>query len=156
MMRAVQGQSSHNMTSFIPYTQKFSPGATLQAIFLEQHLDTDPLCRVYVHMFTITQFLRARANIHTIHRKSELENSYQPISCFVWNTEILIPQNSCFFIAYNLRSRLITICPWDLWSYIVYKVRDRLIIIMNKPMFMNWSQQNHVNTTTSKLLVIKM
>ena len=56
MMRAVQGQSSHNTTSLILYAQKFLPGATLQAIFLEQRLDTDPLCRVYVHMFTITQF----------------------------------------------------------------------------------------------------
>ena len=29
--------------------------------------DTDPPCRVHVHnMFTITQFLRARANTHDI------------------------------------------------------------------------------------------
>ena len=28
--------------------------------------DRDPPCRAYVHMFTIIQFLRARANIHTV------------------------------------------------------------------------------------------
>ena len=28
--------------------------------------DTDPPCRVHAHMFTIIQFLRARANIHTV------------------------------------------------------------------------------------------
>ena len=28
--------------------------------------DTVPPCRVHVHMFTIIQFLRARANIHTV------------------------------------------------------------------------------------------
>ena len=29
-------------------------------------LYTDPPCRIHVHMFTIIQFLRARANIHTV------------------------------------------------------------------------------------------
>ena len=28
--------------------------------------DTDPPCRAHAHMFTIIQFLRARANIHTV------------------------------------------------------------------------------------------
>ena len=28
--------------------------------------DTVPPCRVHVHMFTTIQFLRARANIHTV------------------------------------------------------------------------------------------
>ena len=64
--------------------------------------DTDPPCRAHVHMFTIIiQFLRARASIHTVfegqkhvycvHRNNGLENSYQPIPCFVCNIEALIP-----------------------------------------------------------------
>ena len=28
--------------------------------------DTDPPCRAHVHVFTIIQFLRARANIHIV------------------------------------------------------------------------------------------
>ena len=35
--------------------------------------DTVPPCRVHVHMFTIIQFLRARANIHTV---LEAENMF--------------------------------------------------------------------------------
>ena len=48
--------------------------------------DTVPPCRAHVHMFTIIQFLRVRANIHTvlegqqhvycIQGNSGLENSY--------------------------------------------------------------------------------
>ena len=62
-------------------------------------------------MFTIIQFLRARANIHTvlegqkhaycIHRNNGLENSYQLIPRFVCNIEALIPQDLCFYIAYK-------------------------------------------------------
>ena len=74
--------------------------------------DTDPPCRAHVHMFTIIQFPRVRANIHNIvlegkkvycvHKNNELEKSYQPIPRFVCNIGALIPQDLCFYIAYKL------------------------------------------------------
>ena len=75
--------------------------------------DTDPPCRARVHMFTIIQFLRTRANVHTIfqraknvnciHRNNGVENSYQPIPRLVYNIEALLPQDLCFYIAYKPR-----------------------------------------------------
>ena len=48
------------------YTQ--SSTSLLQGIHVQDTVyDTNPPCRVHVHiMYTIIQFLRARANIHTV------------------------------------------------------------------------------------------
>ena len=78
--------------------------------------DTIPPCRVNVHMLTIIQFLRARANIHTvlegqqhvycIQGNSGLENSYWPIPHFVCSIETLIPRAlpSGFMLLYCIQT----------------------------------------------------
>ena len=64
--------------------------------------DTVPPCRVHVHMFTIIQFLRARANIHTV---LEAENMFI-VSMETTGYKIVIDQSLALYAIYKHDSRV--------------------------------------------------
>ena len=60
----------NNYNNYIYICNNYVQSSTslLQGIHVQDTVyDTNPSCRVHVHiMYTIVQFLRARANIHTV------------------------------------------------------------------------------------------
>ena len=76
--------------------------------------DTVPPCRAHVHMFTIIQFLRTKANIHTV---LGAKNMFI-VSMETMGQKIVKDQSLALYAVQKHSS--LGLCPWDLCFYIAY------------------------------------